>query len=313
LPPPNVGGGTLLSVRRRHLAAWVDRGVDPQSRSREEVGFFGPQERRIFTCTHLPATKLIGGVVICSPLHAEFLHNYRKEVMLARSLAASGLAVQRFHYRGTGNSDGGTEDVTFESMLADTLVAVEFLGTKSEVDSLAFLGTRLSALIASAAAKWFDGAPVALWEPALDPGDYFREVFRAASIRDLRELQDGLSTRQRNRASVEQLERNGSIDVLGYELHWNLYRSFIGHGLPDELGEHHRDVLLMQLDRRDGLREEYSNLRGTLASQGFSVQARAIWANEHWWLSGNPTHSASTLRALVGATAGWLNTTFERG
>lgn len=287
--------------------------VDPQSRSREEVGFFGPQGRRIFTCTHLPATKPIGGVVICSPLHAEFLHNYRKEVILARSLAVAGLAVQRFHYRGSGNSDGGAENVTFESMLGDTLEAVEFLESYSNVDSLAFLGTRLSALVASAAAKRFDGAPVALWEPALDPEDYFREVFRAASIRDLkRELQDGPSTRPRDRASIQQLETNGSIDVLGYEVHWNLYRSFLDHGLLDELGEHRRDVLLVQLDRRDELRYEYSNVRSTLESQGFSIQAHAIRANEHWWFSGNPSHSASTLKAVVAATGSWLNTTFKR-
>lgn len=72
--------------------------MDPQSRSRGEVGFFGLLRRRMVACTHLPATQPIRGEVICSPLHAEFLHKYRKEVMLAPSLAASGLAVQRFHY-----------------------------------------------------------------------------------------------------------------------------------------------------------------------------------------------------------------------
>jgi len=285
---------------------------DTRTGVREEVAFFGPRKNRIFAYTHLPATKPIGGVVICSPLHAEFLHNYRKEVMLGRSLAAAGLAVQRFHYRGSGNSGGESKDVTLESMLVDTLAAVEFLETKSHVDSLAFLGTRLGVLVASAAAKRFDRAPLALWEPALDPEDYFREVFRAASIRELKRKQNGSSTRQRDRASVQELESNGFIDVLGYEVHWNLYRSFVGHRFPDELGEHPRDVLLLQLDRRDGLREEYSNVRTTLESQGFSVQARAIWANEHWWFSGNPSHSASTLKAVVAATASWLNTTFKR-
>jgi alpha/beta superfamily hydrolase len=288
--------------------------ADADTGVREEVAFFGPDGRRAFSCTHLPVTKPIGGLLICSPLHAEFLHNYRKEVLLARSLATSGLAVQRFHYRGSGNSDGGAENVTFESMLGDTLEAVEFLGTHSDVDSLAFLGTRLSALIASAAAKRFDGAPIVLWQPALDPEDYFREVFRAASIRDLkRELKNDVSTGQTDRASAQQLERKGSVDILGYEVYWNLYRSLVGHRFPDELGEHARDVLLLQLDRREGLRDEFSNVRSTLQSQGFSVQAQSIWANEHWWFSGNPSHSASTLRAVVGATANWLNTRFKRG
>jgi hypothetical protein len=288
--------------------------VDTRAGVREEVVSFGPDGQRMFACTHLPLTKPTGGVVICSPLHAEFLHNYRKEVMLARSLATSGLAVQRFHYRGTGNSDSGTEDLTFESMLADTLAAVDFLGTRCEADGLAFLGTRLSALVASAAAKGFDRAPVALWEPVLDPEDYFREVFRAASIRDLkRELKNDVPTGQSNRASAHQLERNGSVDVLGYEVHRNLYRSFLARRFPDELGEKRRDVLLVQLDRKQELSGDYSNLQRTLQSKGFSVEARAIWANEHWWFSGNPSHSASTLRTVVGATAGWLNTRLRRG
>jgi len=60
----------------------------------EEVGFLGPPGQRVVASTHLPAGEAIGGLVICSPLYAEFLHNYRKEVIFARSLADAGLAVR---------------------------------------------------------------------------------------------------------------------------------------------------------------------------------------------------------------------------
>lgn len=302
-----VAGASSFQPSEEAVRRWGVR-EDRDTGAREEVALLGDEGQRIFSCTHLPPTRPVAGLVICSPLHAEFLHNYRKEVMLARSLAAAGIVVQRFHYRGSGNSDGETEDVTFGSMLEDTLAAAEFFGTKTRVSDLAFLGTRVGGLIASAAATHFDGAPLVVWEPVLDPVTYFRELFRAASIRELRhDSRDKSSSRTRTRTTLQELEAAGVVDVLGYSLHRTLYRSLLDHGFPEELGERPRDVLLLQLDRNDGLREEYSELVGILMSSGFAVEARAIAADEHWWFSGNPAHSASTMRTVVSATAGWLH------
>jgi hypothetical protein len=279
------------------------RRVDEQTGAVEETGFHGPDGRRIFTATHLPAGDAIGGVVICSPLYAEFLHNYRKEVILGRSLAARGVAVQRFHYRGTGNSDGDGSELRFAPMLEDALAAVELLRSRSSVDRVAFLGTRLGALIAASAASGSE-APVALWEPVLDPVHHFREILRAARIRDLK---DGVAS---DGSPMERLARDGVADVLGYSVHGDLLESLRDRRLPDDLGDRPRRVLLLQLARGGDLRGPYARMLSTLEDEGWPVEARPIRATDSWWFSGNPDDAARTLEAVVAATVDWLEAAF---
>jgi hypothetical protein len=284
---------------------------DSATAAREEVALYGREGARLFTCTHVPGGPSVAGLVICSPLHAEFLHNYRKEVILARSLAAAGVAVQRFHYRGSGNSDGATDAVTFQSMLEDTLTAFHVLQSKAQVGDVAFLGTRVSGSIAASAAREFDDAPLALWQPVLDPESYFRELFRTASIRELRHDASVAGTsRGRSRPTMQTLESAGVADVLGYAIHRALYVSLRDHRLVDELGQHPRPVLLLQLDRDDALRKEYAELTAMLRTSGFDMRTRAIRADDHWWFSGDPAHAASTLKTVVGETARWLHAIF---
>jgi hypothetical protein len=192
-------------------------------------------------------------------------------------------------------------------MLEDCFAAVDALRANVELSRYAFLGTRLGGLVAGAAATAFDDAPLVLWQPVLDPAEYFREAFRAAAIRELRREASGKAAPSvASRPTVETLEGKGWVDVLGYSVHRSLYRSFLDHRLPDELGEAKRDVLLLQIDRGADLSEHYARAAESLRSRRFAVDSRAIRADDHWWLSGNPRDSAAALRAVVGATTGWL-------
>ena len=89
---PFAGGGPA----RTDLVAGIE----------EEVGFLEASGSSLFVCQHRPLGPVTGAVVICPALFVDQLRNYRAEVSLARRLAASGVLVQRFHYRGTGHSDG---------------------------------------------------------------------------------------------------------------------------------------------------------------------------------------------------------------
>ncbi len=289
------GSRRLAIVRGRHEG------------TEEQVGFTGEGDR-LFGFTHLPQANPIGGLVICSPVHAEFPHNYRKEVLLAREMAASGVVVRRFHYRGTGNSDGQDDTLSFESMLEDALASRDLLRRRTGVDRIAFLGTRLGALVAAAAQSEARGA-LALWEPVLDPVDYFREIFRVASVRDLKGASVASSRGSRtNRLSIDELKAIGSVDVLGYSVHHNLYRSLEGHELMKELDGRARDVLLVQLGRQATVTPRYQRFTEDLRSAGSTVRVHVIEADEHWWFSGNPDHSIPTLKAVVAVTTEWLTT-----
>ena len=105
---------------------------------------------------------------------------------------------------------------------------------------------------------------------------------------------------------MEQLHARGVTDILGYAVHHPLVRSLQEHPLAETLGDRPRDVLLLQLDRGEVLRGEYSRLARGLERSGFEVEAQAIPTDEHWWLSGNPSHALRTTRSVINVTSDWL-------
>ena len=281
--------------------------VDADAGVRVTAEFFGVDGSRIFGSRHAPLeSSASAGVVICPALQAEFLRNYRRELELGHRLAAGGIAVQRFHYRGSGNSDGETSDVTFDTMRDDAVAAAERLADAEGLDSLAFVGARWGAMVAASAAARFDRAPLVLWEPMTRPSTYFRELFRAGRIHELRKA--GASARS-NKDQVDEMRRTGSLDVLGYAIGWRLYQSVIERSLPEELGESARPILLVQISRREELRIEYATLAARLAADGFSVDTHVVKASEEaWWFVGGRTRNEerSLSEELVRVTSDWL-------
>jgi hypothetical protein len=257
--------------------------ADPHTGFREVVGFLGFGSQQMFGCTYVPAGQPTGGVVICCPLQAEFLKNYRREVLLARSLASQGVAVQRFHYRGSGNSLGESYAETYETMLDDTLAAADWLAQQTGVSNFAFLGTRASALVAASAASRRTGAPLALWAP-IDPSRYFREVFRARLIGHLKQGAGNGSTSAGS--AHDEMRRSGFVEVLGYAITSSLYKSMISRSLIEELGTTPRPVLLVQIEAGGRLRHEYANIAHGWIDLGFDVECKVIDLEQAWWFGG---------------------------
>lgn len=276
--------------------------VDVSQTFTEEVAFLDSGGTNLFACAHLPTTTPIGGVVVCCPLHAEFQTNYRREVLLARELARRGVAVQRFHYRGTGNSGGEPQEATFATMKEDALVAARRLREAIGIEEVSYLGTRWGALVAAAAAE---GKPAALvlWEPVTASDSYFREVFRAATIRDLREG----ATDRPGGGLLAALKTEGMVDVLGYAVYRTLYDSVQGSTLEGLLGANPRDIFLIQLSRTRQLRAAYGELVEGLKGKHFHVEVDAVQANEAWWFSNDPTKSRTVTDSVVRVTASWLS------
>jgi acetyl esterase/lipase len=262
----------------------------------------------MFGSRHAPMTSAASGVVICPALQAEFLRNYRREVDLGQHLATQGFAVQRFHYRGSGNSDGATSDATFETMRDDAVEAAEWLARTEKVDRLAFVGARWGGMIAAAVASRFDRAPLVLWEPMAQPRAYFRDLFRAGRIHELRK--GGASPRSTN-DQLEEMRRQGSLDVLGYAIDWPLYESVIGRTLQRELGPRPRPILLVQISRRTELRADYTALAKAWRDAGFAVDTHIVERSEEaWWFVGGRDYEEERVlgEEVVGVTRDWLST-----
>jgi hypothetical protein len=262
----------------------------------EEVEFFG-DDALLFGCRHVPAGDVRAGLVVCSPILSDFGANYQREVRLGRRLAAEGVVVQRFHPRGVGQSDGEGTDVTLTSMIEDAQLAVAHLRQRYDVEVIGLLGTRFGALSASSVAAELGGAPVVLWEPTVDPRRFIREGLRARSVHLLKRAGAGPEDPESELAS------RGYVDLLGLPVGRELFTTAGGNELTARLGERPRPVLLVQLDPRDELRDEYRELAERWSAAGLSVTTRCCPCDEAWWFV--PDRLAP-MAEVLDTTVDWL-------
>jgi hypothetical protein len=253
----------------------------------------------VFEVTYLPAETRVGAV-ICCPVLVEHLTNYRHEVLLARSLAARGISVQRFHYRGTGHSGGEDAELSLDSMVEDALGAAERLQARTPIERLVFVGTRLGAVVAGLAARAHAGSPLVFWEPVVDGARYLRELIRARLVR---ELKDARYAESGTGAWKEELDGRGWVDILGYALHARLHASVLGSRLDVIVNGRVAPVLLVQFSRQGTLRPDLSRLREGLSQTGSPVDVRYIREEPAWFFPGSPLRSAT---GLVKMTTDWF-------
>jgi len=272
----------------------------------QELRWIGQPSSRVFVSSTLPVGPALGGgLVICSPIHAEFLRNYRKEVALGWMLASHGVAVQRFHYRGMGDSDDIAGDATLGTMVEDALLASADLQSRIDSDLLAFMGTRFGALVAAQVASRFDRAPLVLWEPVVDPAKYLRELLRARLLHD---LVTGVP-RQNQQVLMEQLDRDEQIDILGYPVSASLVESSLGQRLDRDLPASPRPILLVQVGLSNHLAPYYEQASSSWTASGSSVRTAVILDEEGWSFAPREWQVDETgegQRELLGITADWL-------
>jgi alpha/beta superfamily hydrolase len=147
---------------------------------RDEVDLFGWPEQML-GCRHVPAAGARAGVVVCLPAPLDAAVDDGRAARLGRRLARAGVAVQRFHYRGSPASDGDPTAVTFAALVADARRAAGLLAERTGVERIGLLGARLGALVAARVAHDHRGLPVALWEPVVDPRHVVEQAAAARS------------------------------------------------------------------------------------------------------------------------------------
>jgi pimeloyl-ACP methyl ester carboxylesterase len=272
--------------------------VDEQAGIREEAAYFGPDAAQLYGCLHTPLDRRpVGGLVMCCSIHAELQESYRLDVLLGRTLAGRGIAVQRFHYRGSGHSDGASEDLTFDAMREDALAAVERLTEQTGVSTVALMGARLGGLVAASVVRGLDGAPLVLWAPTLASSRYFREAVRAHMIHKMRDRAAGS---RRGGSPMEELRTTGVLDILGYPIHRAFYDSASDRTLLEELGEAPRRLLLVQLDGGSEPNPEYAKLTEQLEPRGVAIDLQIVPEQPAWWFAGGTGEGLARLGDGIG-------------
>lgn len=269
----------------------------------ERAGWVDRSGRRSFVFLHLPP-RPVAGLVVCSPIGGEADTNRRREVLLARTLAAGGVAVLRHDYLGTGNSDGSPVDLTFQSMVDDARFAVELLAEQVG-RAPAVLGTRLGASVAAAAATATTTSGVALWHPARDGRSYFREV---GMLRKLSKLTQQTGQVADELPSVaDAMAATGHIELAGYELHRNLYESVMALRLGDVDLPAASAALVVEFDT-DQVSRWLQDLVDRWRQGGVDCRAEAVAERENWWFANDMVaeEERTLTRRVIEVTADWI-------
>ncbi len=273
--------------------------IDSVTGIREEVGYFGARSPLMFGTTHLPAREARAGVIICGSVHAELRASYRKEVLLGRALAAAGVAVQRFHYRGAGHSEGDVSEVSLDAMTEAVAEARRHLARHVEVERVGYVGTRLGCFPATAAAAEAPGSPLVLWSPILETATFMREVFRSHYIAALK----GERKPEPTARMIERIRQEGWIEAIGYVFTDRFYSSLEGQRL-ETLSPKDCPVLLVPFGPSN-----YEGLTEAWTKKGADVHEFLGSSEEAWWLESIAVEAEDGqegTKTLVTGTAQWL-------
>ncbi|MDR5747389.1 alpha/beta fold hydrolase [Caballeronia sp. LZ029] len=117
------------------------------------------------------------GVVLCNTYGHEYVWTYSGMRQLADALAARGIWVLRFDYRGTGDSAGADlAPDQFESSVEDINAAVDWLRTSAGIEHVTLCGFRVGAAFALAAALRHPVDELVLLAPVTSGRVYMREL-----------------------------------------------------------------------------------------------------------------------------------------
>lgn len=103
---------------------------------RYPVTFFN-EGQKIFGVVHRPEGPegtLYPAVIICHGFTGQKVEPHRIFVKAAEALVEKGFLVLRFDFRGSGDSEGDFQDMTFEGEVSDAIKAVDYLLAAEPVD-----------------------------------------------------------------------------------------------------------------------------------------------------------------------------------
>ncbi len=263
--------------------------IDVQSGITETAGFIGESEARFFAVVHQPPVGAKAGVVMAPSLLSDRIRTYRAEVGAARQLAARGVAVIRFDYRGFGHSD--EHDATVESMVEDLQTARRHLLTVAGSLPITLMGIKWGALIAATSAQPADR--LVLWEPPTTGAGYIKEASRAHRVASMGSPPGAAPP------------TNGSItEMLGFAVSDRLQDS----AAQLTMGEAAQVERVLWLTTAGKPPSAASVIIEAWRAGGAQVEIAALGTDESWWFI---QPGALPDDNLVGTTVRWICERFE--
>lgn len=216
----------------------------PGVRLREQPGYFEIAGEHLYTVFHQVEAP-IARVLLIGPFASSRYHSYIPWVRWARYLAAKGIEVLRFDYRGVGESTGTFERMGFSHWMDDIAKLSAWLKAQSPDAPMILHGLGLGALFAGRAFHEGTGDGLILWSPPTNANAALRPILINWVM--LQKLGKRAEEHKPLSHYIEQFETVGFLEVNGYVWSQQLWRDSFDLNLPGGMSD--ADCAALAYDR----------------------------------------------------------------
>jgi len=198
-------------------------------RLHEQAGYFTVPGAHLYTVLH-QVPEPVARVLLVGSFASERHFSYHPWVRWARYLAARGIEVLRYDYRGIGESTGVFEEMSFENWVEDIRLLSDWVAARSPSVPFLLHGLEIGAILAAKTFQRGIGDALLMWSPPTSANHALRSsLLRWAGLEQLLE-----SPENRRSASeyIRQLEQGSPIEVQGYQWSSRLWRDSFHFDMP---------------------------------------------------------------------------------
>jgi hypothetical protein len=198
----------------------------------EQAGYFAVPGAHLYTVLH-QVPDPVARVLLVGAFASERHFSYPPWVRWARYLAARGIEVLRYDYRGLGESTGVFEEMSFDNWSEDVQLLANWFASRSPGVPLMLHGLEIGAILAGR--SFYEGTAdsLLLWSPPANANQALRSsLLHWAGLGQLNEAPENRKTASE---FIQQLEQGSPIEVQGYPWSSRLWHDSLQFDLPANL------------------------------------------------------------------------------